>query len=159
MGKIIDGTDLMVFVGGKSIALATNHTLNISAETADSTSHKDAKAGWIERTVKTTSWELSSENLYAVAGDGDDTVEGQTFLDLFDTMTGTEKKVDVIFGIPTKDDGNDGDVDEGGWEGAKTTYLKGKAYITSLEANAPCGENATFSVTFSGTGKLEKVTA
>ena len=32
---IVNGTDLMVFMGEKSIAYATNHTLSISAETQE----------------------------------------------------------------------------------------------------------------------------
>ena len=37
--EIINGSDLMVFVDNKSIALATSHSLSISAETVD-TSNK-----------------------------------------------------------------------------------------------------------------------
>ena len=40
-----------------------------------------------------------------------------------------------------------------GYQGAKT----GKAYITSLSENAPNGENATFSVTFTGVGAISRV--
>ena len=39
----IKGQELMLFLGGKSIAYATSHTLEISAETSD-TSNKDEVA-------------------------------------------------------------------------------------------------------------------
>ena len=42
--EIINGSDLMVFVDNKSIALATSHSLSISAETVD-TSNKGVGGG------------------------------------------------------------------------------------------------------------------
>ena len=45
MNKVIKGGDLMVFVGEQSIALATNHTLTISADTKE-TSSKDSGGKW-----------------------------------------------------------------------------------------------------------------
>lgn len=38
--NIINGSDLMLFVDGKSVAYATSHSLDITNETAD-TSNKD----------------------------------------------------------------------------------------------------------------------
>jgi predicted secreted protein len=40
----------------------------------------------------------------------------------------------------------------------KAKQYKGKVYITSLEVNAPNGDNATFTVEFTGTGALTAVT-
>lgn len=159
MSKIMDGTDLMCYVNGTSVAFATNHTLSISADTADSTSHKDARAGWIERTVNTLSWEVTSENLYAL----DDNCEGNSFEDIFDLLA-NKSIITLRFGIPSNQVfDNDGNatvptVPDGGWTGAKVNYYQGEAYISNLELNAPCGENATFTVTFSGTGAITKVT-
>ena len=42
---IIKGGDLMLFVGGKSIGYATNHTLSINADTKE-TSTKDSGGKW-----------------------------------------------------------------------------------------------------------------
>ena len=42
-----------------------------------------------------------------------------------------------------------------GWTLANGAYT-GKAVITSLEANAPDGDKATFSISFEGTGALTK---
>lgn len=69
MANIIEGGDLMLFIGGKSIAFATNHSLSISAETTD-TSHKDIKGGWTSSSVKTFSWEITTENLFSADGEG-----------------------------------------------------------------------------------------
>lgn len=45
MNNVIKGGDLMVFADNKSIALATNHTLTISADTKE-TSSKDSGGKW-----------------------------------------------------------------------------------------------------------------
>ena len=47
---------------------------------------------------------------------------------------------------------------EAGWTLAAGAYT-GKAVITSLEANAPDGDKATFSISFEGTGPLAKEAA
>ncbi len=59
---ITKGGDLMLFVGGKSIAYATNHTLSISADTKE-TSTKDSGGLWQTSEVGMLSWSCSSENL------------------------------------------------------------------------------------------------
>ena len=69
MGKI-KGGDLMLFVNNKSIAYATNHTLEISAELQD-VSNKDEGAGdWATQEVGLLSWTASTENLYSLDGAG-----------------------------------------------------------------------------------------
>ena len=41
---------------------------------------------------------------------------------------------------------------------SQNTFYQGKALITSLVANANNGENATYSITLTGVGKMQKVT-
>lgn len=95
----------MLFIGGKSIAFATNHTLNVTAETSD-VSHKDVKGGsWKSAEIKTFSWEVSTENLYSVDG------EGENYADLFDAMV-AKTKLTAVFGISSS---NATVVPTGGW--------------------------------------------
>ena len=144
---VIEGGDLMLFVDSKSLAFATNHTLSISTETSD-TSHKDVKGCWTSTTVKTFSWEVSTENLYADEGNG------STFDILFDAMT-NKTLVSVVFGQSTGAVVEGSSSNSGGWSANTTTnYYTGKALITSLEVNAPNGDNATFTATFTGVGEL-----
>jgi len=76
----IKGGDMMLFLDNKSIAYATNHTLEINAETAD-TSNKDEGGGdWASNEVRLLNWSATSENLYSLDGQGDN------FADLFDIM-------------------------------------------------------------------------
>ena len=164
--QCIKGDDLMLFNGttGKSYAFATAHTLTITADTAD-TSSKDHGV-WTGNEVAKISWEITSENLY--------TSEGFNSL-VADIIN--RKPMDVVFGLKQKGkaDSTVADGDYSNWTpdyGAvmpengnpeapstgtttKDMYM-GSAYITSLTANANTGENATYSVTLTGTGSIKR---
>ena len=156
--KTINGSDLMVFIGGKSIAFATNHKLTISAEMLDNASKDHASGLWKGTTLKSLSWNMSSENLFAYDG------EGKTAVDLLDVMT-LGQAVDVVFTINKKGTAVENtiglSVTEGGWiptDTAGDIQLTGKAFVQNIDINAPNGDNATFSVQLEGTGELQKVT-
>lgn len=149
--NIVSGDALMVFMGGKSIAYATSHTLTLNAETA-SVNSKDHGI-WSGNEVNKRSWEITSENLYT-----DEEFEG-----IFDSWAaGTEvtlvwcKKVEADSVVVANGDAANYTPDN---VASGKKYYTGKAYITSLTANANSGEKATYSVTFTGNGKFEKKTA
>ena len=143
----IKGGDMMLFIDGKSIAYATSHSLEITAETAD-TSNKDEGGGdWSSQEITILSWSASSENLYSEDGEGDN------YKDLFDLMV-AKTPVDAVF---AKKSGNATDVPTGGWTKSAPSY-EGKVVITSLSLNAPNGEYASYTAQFQGVGKLEKKT-
>lgn len=142
--NIIKGDDLMLFdASGHSIAYATSHVLTVNAETVDINTKDHGVWGGSE--VNKITWEISSDNLYT--DDAYDT--------LFNLLL-AKQAVDVYFGHKTeKGTGTvvDGDYDH--WTKGTGCYT-GKAYITSLVANANSGENATLQVTLKGAGKIEK---
>jgi len=70
MANVINGSDLMLFINGKSLAFATSHKLSISADTTE-TSSKDSSGSWTTKKVKKLSWTASTENLYSEDGAGD----------------------------------------------------------------------------------------
>lgn len=152
--SVIKGSDLMLFVGGKSIGFATSHTLSISADTKE-TSSKDSGGKWQTSEVGVLSWTASSENLCA------DKAEGVGYDELFAMMI-ARKSVTGVFAL----EGNSTDLAEnkldavktGGWTPKAKDGYTGQMLITSLEKNAPNGENATFTVQFTGVGALTKVT-
>lgn len=152
MATITQGGDLMLFIGGKSIAFATSHSLEISAETSDVAS-KDHGI-WNTKEVKTFSWTCSSENL--MSNDG----EGVTYADLFGYMT-SKTKLDAVFTLPKTGAGVAGAVPglavpDGGWTpGDEEPKLGGQVIISSLSLNAPNGDNATFTVNFEGASELK----
>lgn len=147
----------MVFVevGGKakSIACATNHTLDINMETI-STSCKDSTGRFDTSEPGLTSWSMTTENLCS------DCTKGATESDLADILF-SRLPVKVVFGLEG-DSQNflEGKVDApaAGYS-PKTTgavQYSGMAYITAFQKTAQNGQIATFSATFTGTGPIEK---
>ena len=158
--KIIKGDDLMVFDSqGNSMAWATSHTLSLTADAADINSKDHGIYGGKE--INKINWEITTENLYS----------NHAFEGLYTAMM-TRKPVRIFWGSTLQSTNAhtyggmtvaDGDLDN--WTPAfgsttsnssyqYTPAYVGKAFITSLSANANTGENATFSATFSGTGKF-----
>ena len=119
--KSVLGKDLMLFVGGKALALATSCKLSISAETID-TQSKDSGI-WAEKDIKQLSWNGSSENLFSA----DDKVSGyDTLLDLMLNRQPVEAK----FGIPAN--ANADGVPAAGWALPAASY-SGNVLISNLE--------------------------
>lgn len=153
--KLIRGENLMLFMGGKSIAFATSHTLEISLDTRE-ISTKDNGGKWSEVEAGIISWTMSSENLVGNPG------EGKGYDDLVDAMI-ARQPVDVVFAL--EGDSTDYDagkldaVKSGGWSPKTGNGRKGKALITSVSLNAPNGEYATMSISMTGVGELTKVGA
>lgn len=143
---IIKGNELMVFdENGKSFAFATNHTLTINAETSD-TSSKD-HGMWSSAEITKYTWEVTSENLFT----------SEDYEKIFTTMlAGTP--ITIAFGVKAEIGSQysvvDGNPASNWSQKAGSKYYSGKVLVTSLVANANNGENATYSVTFTGVGKL-----
>lgn len=155
MSKIRGGR-LMVFLGNdeKSVAYATNHTLEIDAELTN-TSNKDENnsvsgATWQSQEANILSWQASTENLYSTDG------KGKNFADLFDYMV-SGVPIDLILALANE---QVSDVPESGWTADKTSvYYKGKALVNKLSLNAPVGDNANYTANFTGVSALQKLTA
>lgn len=151
--QIVNGGDLMLFIDGKSIAFATNHTLSISAETAE-TSSKDTGGMWVSKAIRKISWTMSTENLYTTEG------EGSNYDTLFDAMI-SKKSITAVMAIEGNStdlhEGKLGEVPEGGWTAKTAQGYTGTVVCTSLELNAPNGDNATFTASFEGVGELKRV--
>lgn len=155
--SVIKGGDLMLFVtvdgAKKSIGFATNHTLNISAETKE-TSSKDSGGKWQSSEVGILSWSCSSENLYS------NDQEGVGYEELVELMI-ARKPITGVFAIEGNStnlaEGKLDAVPENGWTPKATDGFTGDMIITNIDLNAPNGDNATFKVDFTGVGALTKV--
>ena len=141
----IKGQDLMVFLAGESIAFGTNHTITISGDTADTSNKDEGAGGWASSEISKLSWSAHTENLMADSG------SGKTYDDLVAMML-SKQPVDLVFARKTE---TSTDVGEAGWTPQATASLAGKAIISSLELNAPNGENSTFTADFTGVGALK----
>lgn len=154
--KVRKGNDLMIFIDGASVAFATNHTLTLTTETEDVQSKDSGYNG--ATMAKRIQWEIQSENLYIDA----------EYQKLLDYQLGRQY-VDVVWGVAKVQTGTE--TPETGITAtdemaSKTwivdtgvTYYSGKALISSMTLNASAGENATYSVTLTGSGDFEKKTA
>lgn len=144
---IIKGDELMVFLNNKSIAYATNHTLELSGETTD-VSSKDHGV-WNATTLQKISWSATTENLYT----------DESYDSLFSSMV-ARQPIDVVFGHHTA--ATSTPVDDPtmeAWTPLSGKTYAGKAYITTLSLNAQNGDNATYTATFTGCSELKKTTA
>jgi predicted secreted protein len=141
---VILGTDLMLFKGGKALAVATSCKLTINANVLE-TSSKDSGC-WVSKQAAKLSWNASSDNLFTVA-DYKSLVDAMISRDEVELQFSTVANANDCNGVPTS-----------GWTPATDGY-KGSAIITSIDMNASDNENATYTVSFEGVGALTPVTA
>ena len=149
----------------KSIAFATSHTLTVNTDTQQ-TSTKDDGGKFQSSDYGIISWSATSENLCSYDG------AGYNYQDLINLML-NQTKVTATFSVEgnsgakypytTKLDSVD-DTAGNTWapgnmgtigESQKSLGYTGTVLITSVEVNAPNGENATFTVQLQGDGPLE----
>lgn len=90
------------------------------------------------------SWSASSDALMCDALTGN----SNTYADLFTAMTG-RTPVDIVFATVA---GTAPEYTVSAVVGK--TKFSGTGFITSLSMNAPDGDNATYSISFEGTGAL-----
>lgn len=125
---IINGADLLVYVGGTLIAHSTSCTLDISMATRDISTK--SSAGWSEKGAGQRSWTVSGDGLYSF-----DAAYG--FSNLMALIT---NRTSVTLKLSTTNDDND--------------RYHGTAYLTSISLSAPNEDNSTFSFSFEGSGSL-----
>ena len=145
---ILKGSKLMVFLGGSPIGFATSHSLSMTTNTTQ-VSTKD-HGDFPSTIAQNITWEVSAENLYSEAGES-------TYMTAMKTM----QPVTVVFA----EAGNYSNTTSQGATPMATTsgaewtlgtkIAEGQALITSFSINAPAGDNATMSVTFTGSGELK----
>ena len=140
----------------KAIAMASSHSLKVSADTKETTS-KDSGGKFQTSEYGITSWEATSENAYTVAS-SNPVNPGMTYDDLLDMML-EQKTITLVLGMASQHQGTTpvDVVPTTGWTPG-TGCRTGEALITSIELNMPNDDKASFTVTFTGTGPLEKYT-
>lgn len=142
--EIIKGDELQLFINNGAPKFATSHTLTLSGSTLDIAT-KD-HGFWGANEVGKVTWELTAECLYT---DGD-------YDTMFDLMI-AHSPINITF-AKVRNYSVNGLTSVGGDTAAwipDVIQRKGPAYVTSLTANANTGENATYSITFTGAGALK----
>ena len=147
--KIVRGDDLMLFDNEQhSIAFATSHTLTLTSDVTE-ISCKDSGI-WKEAKVNKLGWEITSENLYST----------EEYTKLYTKWTNATPIVAYWGTAYMPAETTDGvDSPNAYWQPKPTPLSYGNVIITNLSVNAASGDNATFSVTLQGIGKLNTITA
>ena len=141
---LLNGTDLLLKVGDTAtedpIAYATSCSLEISMDEIDQT-NKDS-SGWKTILGGTRSWSVSADILYQ----NEVLASKYTFTDFWDHLGGTNEreKLYVELTVAGSSTGN--------------KYYSGQGYITSLSVNGGTEDQATYSVTITGSGVLTEDT-
>lgn len=137
----IKGQNLRILVGGKCIAMATECTFHIAAQTEDS-STKDDTGDWAVNEVVGLSWDASTQSLVTLTDNGSN---GELPSDLFSAMI---NKTLLTLTFDTTSGTNN--------RTAQNQALKktGTAYLTDLSISAVNRTNSTISAQFSGTGPI-----
>ena len=131
---LINGTNLVIKVGGNPIMKATTASLELSVDMPDATT-KDSQ-GWAEFFAGVRSFTLSTDGLidYATAS--------SVQINELVTMLINRTAVAMVFTTGTTGD----------------AQLAGNVYVSSISQTADMESPSGFSVTFQGTGALTQTT-
>lgn len=139
--NVLDGTDLILSVGGKALGFSTGCKITTTTETGERVT-KEASAGkWKEKYVKSYSESITADG--CVLTDGDTDIP--TYDQLKDLQTAGEP-VDASYNVREKDSR----------EGKAAGGYRGKYIITSLDLDAQAGDDAKYSIQLENSGRVEK---
>jgi len=129
-----NASQVTLSVDGAIMAHATSASFSISRDLRDKTSK--ASSGWQENLAGLMSWEMSGDAFIDIAE------TNVSMADCFTILTASDSTVTTtaVFTVGTN------------------TYT-GQVFVTSISADAGVEENATFSLSLTGTGILEQVIA
>ena len=136
--EYINGSDMLLKVGGKAVANCTSHTTTFNSETKDravkpvATAKKSAGL-WKRKGVTGLSISISAEGLRAW----------------------TETENGFIEIAPNWGQGSSVEVECFEREKDTTPYLKGKFIIASMESSMPAQDDVTYSITLENDGEPE----
>ena len=138
----LNGSELFVYKASddsKVVAYATSCTLNIGQDSRDISSK--SCAGWQEFLEGQRNWTVDVEGLYAWTLSGGSAMTNGAD-DLFTNRITTRDSFSIKFGNTDSDASTDAHL------------YTGTAYVTSISMTGGTEDNATYSVTFQGTGEL-----
>lgn len=144
MANVINGTDFQLFITSgatkKCIGVATSCKLTIDHAVRNIRSKDDGI--WDNNAVGTLSWSVDSEDFFTTDVLG---TSGWTYKDLYSYMV-ARTPVDISLGMVAT---------IGAYpQTLGSSYWSGTGIITKLDLNAPVNDNASFSLSITGTGGL-----
>ena len=144
---LVNGTDLVIQVGTSSsndviVAYATSCSLEVSMDEIDQTNK--SSGGWKSIIGGTRSWSISSDALYQNESKADE----KGFREFWEHLGGSsERTPDYV------------QLNRTGSVTSANVIYHGSALVTSLSVNGGTEDQATFSVTLTGTGVLTEADA
>lgn len=139
---ILNGTDLILSIGGKAVGYSTGCKVSTSAETGERVTKEAAAGKWKESYVKSFSETISVDGLVAIDGNA----ETPTYDQLRQQMLAGEP-VEATYSV-RQDDSR---------EGKTTGQYKGSYLITSLDLDGQAGDDAKYSAQLQNVGAVAKV--
>ena len=140
--SVLDGTDLILSVGGKALGFSTGCKVSTSVETGERVTKEASSGKWKEKYVKSFSESISADGCVLTDGDA----ETPTYDQLKELMLKGEP-VEAVYSL------RDGDKRTG-----KTTGgYAGKYIITSLDLDGQAGDDSKYSVQLENSGEVKKV--
>lgn len=138
---VLDGTDLILSIGGVALAFSTGCKITTSAETGERVTKEAASGKWKEKYVKNFSESISADGVVIIDGG----TEMPSYDQLKDAMM-TGEPVEAAYNVR----------EENSREGKTAGGYKGQYLITSLDLDGQAGDDAKLSINLENTGKVEK---
>lgn len=139
--SVLDGTDLILSIGGYALGFSTGCKVSTSAETGERVTKEASGGKWKESYIKSFSEQITAEGVVLTDG----TEEIPSYDQLKEAMLKGEP-IDGAYNL------RDGDrrtgKDSGGY--------KGKYLITSLDLDGQAGDDAKYSITLQNCGAVTK---
>lgn len=145
---LVNGTDLLLKIGDTDaneviVAYATSCSLEVSMDEIDQTNK--SSSGWKQIIGGLRSWSVSADALYQ-----NEAKSGEyAFVDFWDHLGGTNQRKHVHVELTiTGAAGSDAN-----------KYYAGEAFVTSLSVNGGTEDQATWSISLTGSGALVETAA
>ena len=133
--KVLDGTDLLLSVGGKALGYSTSCKISTSTETGERITKEAAMARWKEAYVKSFSETITADGLVLTNSDA----EKPTYKELKAIQLAGEPVIAAYYQRSS--------------EGGSIAY-NGNYIITKLDIDATAGEDAKYSIELQNSGAI-----
>ena len=133
--KVLDGTDLLLSVGGKALGYSTSCKISTSTETGERVTKEAATARWKQAYVKSFSETITADGLVLTNSDA----EKPTYKELKAIQLAGESVIAAYYQRSS--------------EGGSIAY-NGNYIITKLDIDATAGEDAKYSIELQNSGAI-----
>lgn len=140
--SVLDGTNLILSVGGLALGFSTGCKVSTSVETGERITKEAVSGKWKEKYVKSFSEQVTADGCILTDGDSD--------LPTYDQLRELMLKGEPVEAQYSLRDGNKR-------TGKTAGGYKGKYIITQLDADGQAGDDGKYSVTLQNSGAVTKI--